>query len=93
MKRLNLIEDIRPVSEFRANTAEYIERVTKNRRPLVLTQHGRSAVVILDVAEYQDIVERLELLEDLGASETDLASGRTVSHAKAKREVLSRIKR
>ena len=91
MKRLDLIEDIRPVSDFRANTAQYIERVTKSRRPLVLTQHGRSAVVILDVNEYQAIVERLELLEDLGASEADLAEGRAVPHAKAKRELLARI--
>ena len=93
MKRFDLIEDIRPVSDFRAKTAEYIEQVTKNRRPLVLTQHGRSAVVILDVNEYQALVERLELLEDLSASEADLAEGRTVSHAQAKREMLARIAR
>lgn len=93
MKRFDLIEDIRPVSDFRAKTAEYIEQVTKNRRPLVLTQHGRSAVVILDVNEYQALVERLELLEDLSASEADLTEGRTVSHAQAKREILGRIAR
>ena len=93
MKHLDLIEDIRPVSDFRANTAEYIERVTKHRRPLVLTQHGRSAVVILDVNEYQSLVDRLEILEDISASEADLSEGRTVPQAKAKRQVLARIGR
>jgi PHD/YefM family antitoxin component YafN of YafNO toxin-antitoxin module len=38
------------IPDFRARTA--IEHVTRHRRPLVLTQHGRSAVVILDVNEY-----------------------------------------
>ena len=93
VKNLDLIEDIRPVSEFRARAAEYIDRVVKNRRPLVLTQHGRSAVVILDVGQYQSLIDRLELLEDIGASEADLAEGRTVTHAKAKRELLARLGR
>ena len=91
MKNLDLIEDIRPVSDFRANTAECIGRVTESRRPLVLTQHGRSAVVVLDVNEYQALIERLALLEDLAASEADVREGRTLPHAKAKRELLESI--
>ncbi len=93
MRHVDLIEDIRPVSDFRSRTAELIGRVTERRRPLVLTQHGRSAVVVLDVNEYQALIDRLELLEDLTASEADLREGRTVSHGKAKRELLARTSR
>lgn len=93
MKRVNLAEDVRPVSEFRANTAECIERVAKSKRPLVLTQHGRSAVVVLDVTAYQDLLDRLELLEDLSASEVDLREGRTRTQAQAKRDILGLLTR
>jgi prevent-host-death family protein len=43
MPRVKLDTDIKPVSEFRAKAADSIERVRNTRRPLVLTQRGRSA--------------------------------------------------
>lgn len=59
--QLNLHTDIKPVSEFRANAAELIEQIRTSGRPLVLTQRGHSAAVVLDVAEYQRLVEEVEL--------------------------------
>ena len=49
MDIINLEEDIRPLSEFRAHAASFVEHVKKTGRPLVLTQYGKSAVVLLDV--------------------------------------------
>ena len=40
-------EDVRTLSEFRANTAAFVNQVKETRRPLILTQHGRSAAVLL----------------------------------------------
>lgn len=56
MERINLEEDIRPLSEFRAHAASFVDHVKETRRPLVLTQHGKSAVVLLDVREYQSLL-------------------------------------
>ena len=58
---------------------------------MVLTQHGRSAAVLVDVAAYENLLERLELLEDVQKAERQLAQGRGVSPARAKRRVLSRL--
>lgn len=60
--RVRLDRDLRPVSEFRANAASMIERVRTTKRPLVLTQHGRGAVIIVDVQQYESILARLEPL-------------------------------
>jgi len=49
-------EDVRTLSEFRANTAAFVNQVKETRRPLILTQHGRSAAVLLDVKAYEDIL-------------------------------------
>ena len=65
MASLRVSEDIRSLSEFRANVAAFVEQVRRTHRPLVLTQHGRSRAVLLDVAEYERLVERAELLEDV----------------------------
>jgi len=69
MDSINLEEDIRPLSEFRANTASWVKHVKKTGRPLVLTQHGKSTVVLLDVSQYQSLVSNIELFTGVGASQ------------------------
>ena len=76
--------DIRPVSEFRANAAELIDQVRQSGRPLILTQRGHSAAVVLDVAAYEEMLEEIELLRDVRQAEKELASGRAVSNRDAK---------
>lgn len=93
MASIRFHEDIRPLSEFRANTAAFIEQVRTTHRPIVLTQHGRSAAVLLDVAEYERLAERAELLEDIRVAEEQIARGEGVEHEEAKRQILSRLGR
>jgi prevent-host-death family protein len=52
--------DIQPITAFRANTAALIARVRETKRPVVLTQHGRGAAVLLDVDAYQEMLDRQE---------------------------------
>ena len=86
-----LSRDIQPLSEFRANTAKFLRQVQETGRPLVLTQHGRGAAVLLDIAEYEKLVERSELAEDLRTAEAQLERGEGVDQATAKKAVLKRL--
>jgi antitoxin YefM len=78
MGRINLEEDIRPLSEFRANTASLVRQVKKTGRPLVLTQHGKSTVVLLDVRQYQSMLSSIELFDSVqdGVVESKLECGK-----------------
>lgn len=91
MQRPRVDEDIKPLSEFRANATACIRHVNETKRPLVITQHGRGAVVVIDVGEYERLIERLELLEDLEASEADIREGRVASHRDARADMLRRL--
>lgn len=91
MASIRFSKDIRPLSEFRANAAALIQQVRSSRRPLVLTQHGRSAAVLLDVDEYERLIERAELLEDVATAEEQLARGEGLEHEAARAHVLSRL--
>ena len=93
MRQIRISRDIRPLSEFRANTAALIQQVRTTRRPLVLTQHGKGAAVLLDVNEYESLVERAELLEDVAAAEEQLARGDGIEHDAAKAQLLSQLPR
>ena len=85
-------QDIQPLADFRAHIAAVVRRVRRTRRPVVLTQHGRSAAVLVDVREYDALIERLELLEDVRTAEEQLADRRGVSHARARRTVLAQLR-
>jgi len=92
MHRPRLDSDIKPVSEFRANAAELIEQVRNTRRPLVLTQRGHSAAVVLDVADYAQLVEELELLRDVRTAIKQIESGKGISNREAKAELRRRFR-
>jgi antitoxin YefM len=92
MSSIRVSEDIRPLSEFRANAAAFVQHVRQSRRPLVLTQRGRGAAVLLDIAEYERLVERAELLDDIATAEEQIAAGEGLEHEDAKQQILSRLR-
>ncbi len=83
MNRIRLSEDLTPISDFRIRTAEIVAKVRKTKRPLILTQRGRSAAVLEDIGEYEKKVERLELLEAILNGLRAAEKGEVVTHAKA----------
>jgi antitoxin YefM len=93
MPRLNLEKDIKPLSEFRANVASCLQQVHDTRRPLVITHRGKSTAVLLDVAEYEALVDRLELLEDLQAAERQIEAEQGIAHEEALRTVMERLRK
>ena len=93
MTRLKLEEDVKPLSEFRANAAALLEQVHQTGRPLLITQHGKSAAVLLDVAAYDDMVEKLELLEDIRVADAQLRAGQGVENEDARAQLLARLKK
>ena len=93
MRRLLIDQDIRPMSEFRSNTASFLKQVHETKRPLIITQHGKGAAVLLDVKEYEALLEKIELLEDVQTSLAQLENGGGVEHIQAKEHVLERIRK
>ena len=91
MRRLIIDQDIRPMSEFQSELALFIKQVHETKRPLVITQHGKGVGILLDVAEYEAMQEKIELLEDLQTSMTQLNEGKGINHKEAKNMVLTRL--
>ena len=91
MSRLRLSEDIRPVTEFRAHASAFLEQVQTTKRPVVLTQHGRSAAVLLHIDVYEDLVETAALLGDIKAAEAQIAAGKVVSHTTAAKRLRAKL--
>lgn len=56
------IPELVPISELRLRQSDVLDRLAES--PVVLTQHGRAAAVLVNPAQWAEIVERLEFLED-----------------------------
>jgi len=91
MPKILPTEDVRTLSEFRANTAAFVNQVKETRRPLILTQHGRSAAVLLDVKAYEDLIEHAELLHDVEVAEAQIAEGKFIEHDDFKKYIFERL--
>ena len=92
MARVRPTQDIRPLADFRANLAAVVRQVQRTKRPVILTQHGRSAAVLVDAAEYEALLDRAELLDDVRVAEDEVTAGRGLPHSRAKAAVLARIR-
>ncbi|MEZ4239605.1 MAG: type II toxin-antitoxin system Phd/YefM family antitoxin [Myxococcota bacterium] len=90
---LDLEADIQPVSDFRANASAMLQQVRDTGRPLVLTQRGRGAAVLLDIRSYQGLLDELEELRDVTRGLADVAEGRVVAHEDVAARVAARLKR
>ncbi len=93
MRKLKPSRDIQPVTEFRANAAQYIEQVQETGEPVILTQHGRSAAVLLNVESYEAMTDELALLRDVRVAEEQIASGKGLSHAAVVKKLRARLAR
>ncbi len=93
MQRIKFDQDIKPMSEFRTGIASFLKQVHDTKRPLVITQHGKGVAVLLDVSEYESMLEKIELLEDVQTSIAQIDSGEGIEHSKAKDIVLGQIEK
>jgi antitoxin YefM len=69
LPRLLPSEDVRPVTEFRAHASAFLNQIRTTRRAVILTQHGRSAAVLLDIGVYEDLLGELSVLRDSRVSD------------------------
>jgi prevent-host-death family protein len=76
---IDFVEDVVPVSDLRTKTSQIIARARQTKQPVLVTQRGRSAIVLLDVIEYQRQQRKMALLEHIAAGKEDVASGRVYS--------------
>ena len=72
--------DVLPVTEFRANTSALLAQLRTSKRPIVLTQHGRSAAVLMDVGVYEAMLDEIALLREVRIAEEQIARGEGIPH-------------
>jgi prevent-host-death family protein len=68
-------QQIKPISYLKANAAEVLQELERQRKPLVITQNGEAKAVIQDVTSYEETQETLALLKILALGNQQLERG------------------
>ncbi len=69
------LPDIIPITDLRQDAAGALDRVRSSREPVVITQRGRAAAVMLSMEAYELGEREREILRILAAGEQEIAKG------------------
>jgi len=90
--KFDFSSDIKPISEIRLNATALVKQVRSSKRPMVITQNGRSVAVLVDVDEFQRLCEERDLFKAIAQAEQDIAEGKLTSHKQAMQQIKERLK-
>ena len=79
MKEVQISDGIVPLGEFKANASRLLKRVGESGQPMVITQNGRPAAVVLSPREYDRMQQRRRFLESIAAGLADAEAGRVMN--------------
>ncbi len=68
--------DIIPVTDLRQDAAAALERVRASKQPLVITQRGRAAAVMLSIEVYERAEHERQILRLLARGEREIAAAK-----------------
>ncbi|MBN8611735.1 MAG: type II toxin-antitoxin system Phd/YefM family antitoxin [Deltaproteobacteria bacterium] len=92
MKRseLRVSEDINPVTDLKAHAATWIETLATRDAPIVVTQHGRAAAVLLSPRADDALTSRARFVSAVEEGLRDADAGRTIAHRDVAKEMTAR---
>lgn len=64
-----------PVSDLRQDAAKVLKRVRDSGEPIVITQRGRAAAVMLSIEAFEQAERDMELLRLLAKGEREIDAG------------------
>ena len=69
------VPEIIPITDLRQDSSAVLKRVRSSREPVIITQRGRAAAVLLSVEEYERTENERQILLLLARGEKEIAQG------------------
>lgn len=70
------VPDIIPVTDLRQDAAAALKRARQSRQPVVITQRGRAAAVLVSIEAFEHAEHERQILHLLAKGEREIAAGR-----------------
>jgi prevent-host-death family protein len=73
---MKLSTQIKPISYLKSRAAQIVKELGESRQPLVITQNGEAAMVVIDVKSYEERENTLALLKLLAMGNSQIEQGK-----------------
>ncbi|MBN2410147.1 type II toxin-antitoxin system Phd/YefM family antitoxin [candidate division KSB1 bacterium] len=87
MQPLQVASDIIPIGEFKMSLSRWLKNVNTSGHPLVITQNGKPAGVLISPSEYDELVRTKLFVESVQRGLTDAETGRVYSTQELQQEL------
>jgi len=77
MKTISITNDIVPIAEFKAGISRWFKSLKSTGQPVIITQNGKPAGVLLSPGDYDDLVYKKSFLDSIGRGISDAESEKT----------------
>ncbi|NQT25866.1 type II toxin-antitoxin system Phd/YefM family antitoxin [candidate division KSB1 bacterium] len=81
------IKNIKPLTDFRNHMKEYINELKVNKKPIILTQHGKGTAVLLDADKYQELQDQIDFMRKVALGLDDIKHNRVHPFSDAVQEM------
>ena len=93
MRTVRVSENFVPISELKAQAAAWLKRLVRSDAPVVLTQKGRPAAVLLSPKAFDALTEQVRFVAAVNEGLAEADAGRLHSHHEVVTEVKARFRR
>ena len=70
------VPNIVPITDLRQNATSVVKRVSGAKDPVIITQRGRAAAVMVSIEAYEHSQRELEILRLLARGEKEIEEGK-----------------
>jgi len=78
MKAISVATDIIPLGRFKTDLSKWLKSVQSTGHPLIITQNGKPAGVLLSPSDYDELIHKKAFLESIERGIADADSGRVL---------------
>jgi prevent-host-death family protein len=75
------------VTTLKRRATRIISALERDRDPILITQHGRPAAYLVEIATYESLNDKPAVLETIGRGEKAIRDGRIMTHKQARRRM------
>lgn len=75
------------VTTLKRQATKLLAELREDKEPMLITEHGKPSAYLVDVDHFEQIQDRLELLEGLARGEKAILEDRIVPHKEAKKQM------
>ncbi len=75
------------VTNLKRQATKILAELHESKEPVLITEHGQPSAYLLDVNDYQFMLNRMQILEGIAKGEQAIREGRTFTNEEAKEKL------